>query len=93
MFWFLRESFDAVGGFDALLVSAQGMEIARRRKAYSEARGKRCGTNRRHGLTTSCRNFDMFGDWYLFRNPRLAKKAFESTNRPAADRFYYDVDR
>lgn len=93
MFWFMRESFDAIGGFDESLVSVEDIDFGRRLKAYGQAHGKRYGTIRRHGITTSCRKFDQFGDWYLFRNPRLVREIFEGTNRRAADHFYYDAER
>jgi glycosyltransferase involved in cell wall biosynthesis len=93
MFWFLRDTFDAVGGFDESLLSAQDLDFALRLKAFGRTLGRRYGTIRRHGITTSCRKFDTFGDWYLFRNPRLVKEIFAGTNRRAADRFYYDVRR
>jgi glycosyltransferase involved in cell wall biosynthesis len=93
MFWFLRESFDAIGGFDESLVSVEDVDFALRLKAFGRARGKKYGTIRRHGITTSCRKFDQFGDWYLFRNPRLVKAIFEGTNRRAAEGFYYDIER
>ena len=93
MFWCSRQSFEAVGGFDESLVSAEDVDFALRLRAYGRACGKRYGTIRRHGITTSCRKFDQFGDWYLFRNPRLVKEIFEGTNRRAADHFYYDIRR
>lgn len=93
MFWFLRESFEAVGGFDESLVSVEDIDFALRLKAYGKTLGKRYGTIWRHGITTSCRKFDTFGDWYLFRNPRLVKEILKGTNRRAADHFYYDVER
>jgi glycosyltransferase involved in cell wall biosynthesis len=93
MFWFLRESFNAVGGFDESLVSAEDVDFALRLKALGQVRGKRYGTIRRHAIATSCRKFDEFGDWYLLRNPRLVKEIFEGTNRRAANHFYYDIER
>ena len=93
MFWFSRESFEAIGGFDESLVSVEDLDFARRLQAYGRVSGKRYGTIRRHGITTSCRKFDKFGDWYLFRNPRLVRDIFEGTNKHAADHFYYDIER
>lgn len=93
MFWFLRESFEAIDGFDETLVSVEDIDFALRLKAYGKTLGKRYGTIWRHGITTSCRKFDEFGDWYLFRNPRLVKEIFRGTNRRAADIFYYDIKR
>ena len=93
MFWFLRESFEAIGGFDETLISVEDIDFAVRLKTYGKTLGKRYGTIWRHGITTSCRKFDEFGDWYLFRNPRLVKDIFKGTNKRAADRFYYDIER
>ena len=93
MFWFLRESFDAIGGFDETLVSVEDLDFAVRLKAHGQGRGQRYGTIWRNGITTSCRKCDQFGDWYIFLNPRLVKALFSGRNRPAADRFWYDADR
>ena len=93
MFWFQRKYFDAIGGFDESLISAEDLDFALRLKKYGRSLGKRYGTILRHLPTTSCRKFDKFGDWYLFRNPRLVKEIFKGTNRRAADLFYYDIER
>jgi glycosyltransferase involved in cell wall biosynthesis len=93
MFWFSRDSFEAIGGFNESIVSAEDVDFALRLKAYGRASGRRYSTIRRHGITTSCRKFDMFGDWYLFHNPGIVKEIFEGTNRRAADHFYYDIKR
>ena len=93
MFWFLRETFDAVGGFDDSLVNVEDIDFAVRLKAYGHARGKRFGTIWRQGITTSCRKFDQFGDWYFVRHPRLVKAISEGRNMQAVNSFYYDVER
>ena len=93
MFWFLRESFDAIGGFDETLVSVEDLDFAVRLKAHGQSRGQRYGTIWRNGITTSCRKCDQFGDWYIFRNPRLVKALFSGRNRQAADHFWYDARR
>jgi hypothetical protein len=36
---------------------------------------------------------EIFGDWFLLKNPRLVWKIFQGKDQKAADRFYYDVDR
>jgi hypothetical protein len=56
--------------------------------------GRKYGAiSRRNGIIVSTRKFDIFGDWYLFLNPRLVRGIFTGTDRQAADRFYYDVER
>lgn len=93
MFWFQREAFDAIGGFDESLISVEDLDFGLRLKAFGKRLGRRYGTIWRHGITTSCRKFDGFGDWYLFLNPRLVKEIFRGTNRHAADAFYYNIKR
>jgi glycosyltransferase involved in cell wall biosynthesis len=93
MLWFLRTAFEAVGGFNEGLLSVEDVDFARRLKTYGKAGGKRYGTIWRHGITTSCRKFDTFGDWYLFRNPGLVRAIFKGTDRRAADHFYYKSGR
>ena len=44
-------------------------------------------------IITSCRKFDTFGDWYLFKNPGLVRKIIKGDNQEAADLFYYHTDR
>jgi glycosyltransferase involved in cell wall biosynthesis len=93
MFWFLRETFESLHGFDEERISLEDMDFAKRMKALGAQRQQRYGTIWRHGIFTSSRKFDMFGDWYLFKNPALVRKIFSGTDRAAADHFYYDVKR
>lgn len=93
MFWFRRDVFESLGGFDERLVSVEDMDFAVRLRRLGRQRGLRYGTVYRAGIVTSCRKFDRFGDWYLFRNPRLVRALFSGTDRRAADSFYYDVGR
>jgi hypothetical protein len=69
------------------------VDFALRLKALGAQRGQRFGTLYRQGITTSCRKFDTFGDWYLFLNPRLVRQLFSGRHQKAADHFYYDVKR
>lgn len=91
MFWFWKKDFDEIGGFDTRFVSVEDLDFARRLKAYGRRTGRRWGTLWRAPLETSCRKFDQFGDWYLFRNPGFVRKVFRGTDRSAADHFWYDV--
>lgn len=93
MFWFQREHFEAVNGFDESLVSVEDLDFALRLKAWGAARGQHFGTVYRGGIITSCRKFDTFGDWYLVRNPQLVDRIFQGKDRAAADHYYYDVKR
>ncbi|RZI81987.1 MAG: glycosyltransferase [Rubrivivax sp.] len=92
MFWFSREAFEQLGGFDENMITVEDVDFALRLRALGRQRGQQYGTIWRHGITTSCRKFDMFGDWYLFKNPALVRGIFEG-DRAAANHFFYDVDR
>ncbi|MBC7699970.1 glycosyltransferase [Aquabacterium sp.] len=92
MFWFKRDAFEHLNGFNEQLVSVEDVDFALRLQALGRQRGQKYGTIWRHGITTSCRKFDMFGDWYLFKNPDLVRRIFAG-DRAAADHFFYDVDR
>jgi glycosyltransferase involved in cell wall biosynthesis len=91
MFWFWKRDFDEIGGFDTRFVSVEDVDFARRLKAHGRKSGRSWGTLIRAPLVTSCRKFDQFGDWYLFRNPAFVRKVFRGDDRKAADRFWYDV--
>ena len=91
LFWFRKKDFDAIGGFDERFVSVEDVDFAQRLKAYGGESGRKWGTLVRAPLVTSCRKFDLFGDWYLFRNPAFVRKVFRGDNREVADRFWYDA--
>ncbi len=91
LFWFRKKDFDAIGGFDERFVSVEDVDFAQRLKAYGRESGRKWGTLARAPLVTSCRKFDLFGDWYLFRNPTFVRKVFRGDNREVADRFWYDA--
>ncbi len=91
LFWFRKADFEEIGGFDERFVSVEDVDFARRLKAHGRENGRSWGTLVRAALITSCRKFDEFGDWYLFRNPGFVRKVFRGTDRAAADKFWYDV--
>lgn len=91
LFWFRREDFDEIGGFDPRFISVEDLDFARRLKRHGMKTGRRWGTLLTSPLVTSCRKFDEFGDWYFFLNPRLVRKIFRGDDRNAADHFWYDV--
>lgn len=93
LFWCRRKDFEAIGGFDESYVSVEDMAFAKRLKAHGRTQGKRFKTIIKAHIVTSCRKFDLFGDWYLVRNPRFVWRIFSGRSRADADRFYYDVKR
>jgi hypothetical protein len=93
LFWCLRKDFEAIGGFNENLVSLEDLDLAKRLKAYGKSQGRRFKTIKRAHIVTSCRKWDMFGDWYLLLNPRLVRRLLQGQSQEDADHFYYDVRR
>jgi glycosyltransferase involved in cell wall biosynthesis len=93
LFWCLRNDFEAIGGFNENLVSLEDLDFAKRLKAYGKSKGKRFTTIKKAHIITSCRKWDMFGDWYLLLNPRLVRRLLRGQSQEDADHFYYDVKR
>ena len=91
LFWFFREDFEAIGGFDTRYVSVEDVDFAQRLKAHGRKSGRSWGTLWWTPLVTSCRKFDQFGDWYLLKNPSFVRKVFRGNDRKAADFFWYDI--
>lgn len=91
LFWFMKHDFDKINGFDPRFVSVEDVDFAQRLKKHGRRTGRRWGTLFSTPLVTSCRKFDQFGDWYLFRNPAFVRKVFRGDDRNAADHFWYDV--
>jgi glycosyltransferase involved in cell wall biosynthesis len=90
-----KSTFDEIGGFDTSLYSAEDAKFALVLKKHGKKRGKKFKVLIDAYVVTSARSFDMFGDWYYFRNlPRFMKNPRKATRgREFSDKFWYDVDR
>jgi glycosyltransferase involved in cell wall biosynthesis len=93
LFWCRREDFEAIGGFNERLVSAEDVDFAIRLTAYGAKVSRRFSTLRGAHIVTSCRKFDAFGDWCVFADPLLFWRLLSGKNRRMADAFYYDFRR
>ncbi|NNC87271.1 MAG: glycosyltransferase [Akkermansiaceae bacterium] len=91
LFFCRKEDFDALGGFDESLVTVEDVDFRKRLVARGRARRKRFATLWTAPLTTSCRKFDLFGDWFFLKNPGFLKRSFSGRDRQAGDEFWYDV--
>jgi len=96
LFWCFRKDFEAIGGFDESLAAAEDVDFALRLKAHGKRQGKRYGTLHKTRLVTSCRKFDKFGDWFVFRmilsKPSLLFGGPRRIPQSFADRFFYDFE-
>jgi glycosyltransferase involved in cell wall biosynthesis len=93
MFWCYRRDFESIGGFEERLVSAEDIDFAKRLKAYGKRVQRPFSTLRGAYIVTSCRKFDVFGDWCVFRSPLLVSNLIKGKNQADADSFYYDFER
>ena len=93
MFWCRREDFEAVGGFDESLTSAEDIDFAKRLGRYGRRSGRRFGMIWRAHIVTSCRKFDRFGEWHLFTRLPAAIRLLGGRSARDADPYYYDVPR
>ena len=91
MFWARASDFWAIDGFNEELVSVEDVDFAVRLKRHGKARGKRFGHIWREHLTTSCRKFDWFGDWFLFKNPSILWRALKGNDEKVANRIWYEA--
>jgi len=89
-FFFKRTAFEAIGGFDERVLSAEDIDFARRLKRQARASGGRFVNLLSAHIVTSCRKFDTFGDWYLVLRPWLALRLLRGHDRDLADRVWYE---
>ena len=92
LFWRCREDFEAIGGFNENLVSGEDVDFARRLKAYGKSVQRPFSTLRGAYIVTSCRKFDVFGDWWAVKSPLLVWRLLKGKNQSDADTFYYDFE-
>lgn len=92
MFYFNRQTFEQLAGFDESLISVEGVDFAMRPMALGKKSGQNYVTIYRRGITTSCRKFCQFGDWYLFNSPQLVRAISTGMDRKSADARYHDGD-
>lgn len=89
-FFFRRDAFEAIGGFDEHVVSAEDIDFARRMRRHAKRSGGRFVNLLTAWIVTSCRKFDTFGDWYLVRHPLEAWLLLRGRDQKLADKFWYD---
>jgi glycosyltransferase involved in cell wall biosynthesis len=93
LFWCRREDFEAIGGFNERWVCVEDLDFAKRLRAHGRAKGQRFTTIAKAHIITSCRKFDIFGDWYLLKNPGFVRRLMSGRSQKDANTYYYDVER
>lgn len=96
LYWCYRRDFEAVGGFNESLLIGEDLDFAKRLKAHGRQHGKKFITMRDASITTSCRKFDHFGDWFIFKqmlfNHREIRECARGTGDAFANRCFYDFE-
>lgn len=95
LFWCPRTDFEAVDGFDESILIAEDLDFARRLRAHGKHTGRQFTTLRRAPMVASCRKFDRFGDWHMFRmvsQSRQILAAARGTDTGWADRYFFDFN-
>ena len=95
LFWCLRSDFEAVGGFDESVIVAEDLDFARRLRAHGKRTGRRFTNMRTAPMVASCRKFDRFGDWHMFRmalQTREIHAAMTGSDPAWADRYFFDFN-
>jgi GT2 family glycosyltransferase len=94
-FWCRRADFEAIGGFDESLLLAEDLDFARRLRAHGRRTGRRFTTLRTAPIISSCRKFDRFGDWHMFRmalQARQIRAVMKGTDTAWVDHYFFDFN-
>ena len=92
LFFARREDVLVIGGFNEDLVSAEDIDFARRLKKYGSQSRRKFVTLWKSPLTTSCRKFDTFGDWFFLKNPFMVIELLRGKNQRYSNKVWYDYD-
>lgn len=92
LFFFPKSHWEAIQGFDESLSSAEDIDFAVRLKRYGRSRGLPYRNLLRASITTSCRKFDVLGDWYFVKNIPLVVRLLRGRSQKDADAIWYDFD-
>ena len=93
LFYFRKDDFQAIGGFNAELYSAEDIDFARRLKAFGKQTGRKFRSLFTAYIITSTRKFDRFGDWYFLLRPLEMIRLLHGKDKKAADKIWYDFTR
>ncbi len=93
IFFCRREDFKKIGGFNEEMFSAEDIDFAKRLRALGRERKLKYKHILKSYILTSCRKFDIFGDWYFISNPLKTISLIKGKNQKQADLWWYDVKR
>ncbi len=93
LFFFMREDFEAIAGFDEKKSSAEDIDFAVRLRKYGKETGRKYKNFLNSYIITSMRKFDHFGDWYFVKNWRQSYRLLRSEDDEAAKKIWYHFKR
>ena len=95
LFWCHRCDFEAIGGFNEMMLIAEDLEFAKRLREYGKKQNKSFINLGGTHIVTSSRKFDKFGDWLIFRillHPHKIRSSLHGKDRSFADTYFYDFE-
>lgn len=96
LYWFRKTDFVAIGGFDESKHIAEDIDFLRRLKKHGRITRRRYEKITSEFVTTSCRKFDLYGDWHfvrIFGNPFRVYNAMKGVDQAYLDKNWYEVER
>lgn len=93
LFFFKRDAFEKVGGFNEMLPSVEDIAFAKALCSFGRTKNQRFVNVLSAHIVTSCRKFDRFGDWYFLRHPLMTLRLLRGVDAVAADAVWYDFPR
>ncbi|OGS23681.1 MAG: hypothetical protein A2314_01095 [Elusimicrobia bacterium RIFOXYB2_FULL_50_12] len=96
LYWCYLKDFNAAGKFNENLSFAEDIEFAKRLRLHGKKSGKKFHTIKNAHITTSCRKFDHFGEWFMFTlllsKTREIREGLKGKNTKFADKYFYDFN-
>jgi glycosyltransferase involved in cell wall biosynthesis len=95
-FWFRKDTFQNIGGFNEKLNFGEDMDFAKRLLSHGKKCDRKYGCLAKSFITTSSRKFDRFGDWHffkliLFENKKLIA-SMNGSDLSFVNEFFYDFN-
>lgn len=90
VFFCRREDYWAIGGFNEELVSVEDIDFGVRLKKFGKTKKLAYRNLWSAWIVTSCRKFDVFGDWYFVLHPKEFIRLLGGKDRKMADKVWYD---
>jgi len=75
--------------------TAEDLDSARRLRAHGRRTDRRFTMLRTAPIVSSCRKFDRFGDWHMFRmalQAREIRAVMKGTDTAWVDRYFFDFN-